>query len=90
MKTMTGRLLLVTLRFPRNPSHNPHGKQAGPCPANGMPCTDMTGEHHTIAVWCPNEMTAEEMHVSIPLDQFPPGTRVTRVESIKPGSLSRR
>jgi hypothetical protein len=39
---------LVTLKLPRNPTHNPHDKKTGPCPVNGKPCTDQTGEHHTV------------------------------------------
>jgi hypothetical protein len=38
---------LVTVRLPKNPEHNPRDKKTGPCPVNGKPCTDVTGEHHT-------------------------------------------
>lgn len=38
---------LVTVRLPKNPEHNPRDKKIGPCPVNGKPCTDVTGEHHT-------------------------------------------
>lgn len=37
---------LVTVKMPKNPAHNPHAKQAGPCPFSDE-CTDVTGEHHT-------------------------------------------
>lgn len=40
---------LVTVKLAKNPDHNPHKKQSGPCPVNGKPCTDTTGEHHTVA-----------------------------------------
>lgn len=38
---------LVTVRLGKNPDHNPRDKKTGPCPVNGKPCTDVTGEHHT-------------------------------------------
>ncbi len=38
---------LVTVKLPKNPEHNPREKKTGPCPVNGRPCTDVTGEHHT-------------------------------------------
>lgn len=45
------RAILVTVRLPRNPNHDPHNKITGNCPANlGSICTDSTGEHHTIRV----------------------------------------
>lgn len=45
------RLILVTVKLPKNPNHNPQKKVIGSCPANlGAICTDVTGEHHTIRV----------------------------------------
>lgn len=41
---------LVTVRLAKNPVHNPREKKTGPCPVNGKPCTDVTGEHHTFLV----------------------------------------
>jgi hypothetical protein len=41
---------LVTVRLPKNSDHNPRAKKTGPCPVNGKPCTDVTGEHHTFLV----------------------------------------
>lgn len=41
---------LITVKLPRNPDHNPRAKVVGPCPVTGLPCTDVTGEHHTFAV----------------------------------------
>lgn len=38
---------LVTVKLRKNPEHNPRAKKTGPCPVNGKPCTDVTGEHHT-------------------------------------------
>jgi len=43
-------LYLVTVKIHKNPEHNPRNKRFGPCPVNGEPCTDTTGEHHTILV----------------------------------------
>ena len=39
--------ILVTVKLPRNPNHDPHNKKSGPCPVSGLPCTDVTGQHHT-------------------------------------------
>ncbi len=41
---------LVTVKLPKNPEHNPRRKIFGACPVNGEPCSDVTGEHHTILV----------------------------------------
>lgn len=41
---------LVTVKLVKNPAHNPREKKTGPCPVNGKPCTDVTGEHHTFLV----------------------------------------
>lgn len=43
-------LYLVTVKLPKNPVHNPRRKIFGACPVNGEPCSDTTGEHHTILV----------------------------------------
>ena len=43
-------LYLVTVKLPKSPEHNPRRKQFGACPVNGEPCSDTTGEHHTILV----------------------------------------
>ena len=45
--------VLVTVKLPRNPEHDPRRKVTGPCPVNGSVCTDVTGEHHTVAVSAP-------------------------------------
>jgi hypothetical protein len=39
---------MITVKLPKNPEHNPREKKTGPCPVTGLPCTDVTGEHHTI------------------------------------------
>jgi len=43
-------LYLVTVKTHKNPEHNSRNKRFGACPVNGEPCTDTTGEHHTILV----------------------------------------
>jgi hypothetical protein len=43
-------MFLVTVKLPKNPEHNPRDKKTGPCPVDGKPCTDVTGEHHTFLV----------------------------------------
>lgn len=42
------RLYLITVKLPRNTSHDPHKKVTGPCPVTGELCTDVTGQHHTV------------------------------------------
>lgn len=40
---------LVTVKFHKNPGHDPHNKKTSECPANpGKMCSDSTGEHHTL------------------------------------------
>lgn len=39
--------LLVTVKLPKNPDHDPRAKRTGPCPFSHE-CTDVTGEHHTL------------------------------------------
>jgi len=42
-------LMLVTIKLPKNPEHDPKNKKTGPC-AVAKNCTDTTGEHHTVLV----------------------------------------
>lgn len=46
---------LVTVKLPRNPDHDPTNKVAGNCPVNGAPCSDITGQHHTVRVLASSE-----------------------------------
>lgn len=46
---------IVTVKLPRNPDHDPYSKVTGPCPANGLKCTDVTGEHHSFLVFADDE-----------------------------------
>lgn len=38
---------IVTIKYPRNPYHDPRNKKTGNCPINGRLCTDTTGSHHS-------------------------------------------
>lgn len=67
---------LVTVKLPKNPEHNPRDKKIGPCPVNGEPCTDVTGEHHTFAV------DLDGMRVEDVRDIYQTCYHVTRVEAI--------
>ena len=40
---------VVTLRFEKNPKHNPKLKKRGVCPVSND-CTDITGSHHSYIV----------------------------------------
>lgn len=40
---------IVTVKFKKNPYHNPENKLEGICPV-GLKCTDVTGEHHSILI----------------------------------------
>ena len=64
---------LVTVKLPKNAEHDPMNKVIGKCPINGMPCTDVTGQHHTIFVT--STRSAEEIR-----DDWSKTYHVTRVE----------
>jgi len=57
---------MVTVKLPRNPEHDPKAKQSGPCPVNGAPCTDTTGEHHTVLSmsWTQVEDLMRDHHIT--------------------------
>lgn len=67
-------MLLITVKLPKNPDHDPHNKQTGFCPVSaGQTCSDVTGEHHTV-LW-------ESRSVEEALDHWRGrGFHVTRVE----------
>jgi hypothetical protein len=67
---------LVTIRLPKNPEHNPRDKKTGPCPVNGKPCTDVTGEHHTFLV------DLEDFTVQDVREVYQGIYHVTRVEAV--------
>lgn len=64
---------LITVKLPKNPAHDPKNKKTGPCPVNGLTCTDQTGEHHTVA----DAGTMEEM-----LAKYA-SYHITRLEQVK-------
>lgn len=67
---------LVTVKYSKNPHHNPHDKKTGPCPADpDKLCTDVTGEHHTF-LW------AGEFIHDVSEDLRSRGFHVTRVEEV--------
>lgn len=44
-------LFTVTVKLPRNKTHDPANKILGHCPVNdSATCTDSTGEHHTVVI----------------------------------------
>jgi hypothetical protein len=49
----------VTVKFPRNPVHDPEHKEDGECPLNLGYCSDTTGQHHTAVVWAHGVTDAE-------------------------------
>jgi hypothetical protein len=42
--------VIVTVKLPKNPAHDPKHKRTGICPVSSRLCTDVTGEHHSILV----------------------------------------
>jgi hypothetical protein len=66
---------LVTVKLPRNPQHDPHNKQTGPCPVFGGVCTDITGEHHT-------GLVETDDSLEVLLDTWKPTYHVTRIEIV--------
>jgi hypothetical protein len=40
---------VVTIRLPKNPSHDPQNKVTGEC-LSSQYCTDVTGEHHSFVI----------------------------------------
>jgi hypothetical protein len=39
-------MYIVTVKFPRDPAHDPKNKKTGKCPVSEH-CTDVTGQHHS-------------------------------------------
>ena len=71
---------IVTLRFPRNPKHDPKNKVIDYCPlSEGLAiCTDVTGEHHSYVQSGDNLGHIKELA----LQKFPKADHVTRMEAI--------
>lgn len=70
---------LITVKLPKNPTHNPRKKIMGPCPVNGEPCSDVTGEHHTV-------LMRGTQGIEWVRDKYARQYHVTRVESV-PGNI---
>jgi hypothetical protein len=77
--TETIHTYLVTVKLPKNPTHNPRAKKSGPCPVNGEPCSDVTGEHHTVVMRTTHTL-------SWVAAEYGKEYHVTRVESM-PGKI---
>lgn len=71
-------IFLVTVKLPKNPEHNPRDKKTGPCPVNGKPCTDVTGEHHTFLM----DYGTEDLAIEAVRESFEVLYHVTRVETV--------
>lgn len=71
---------LVTVKLPRNPAHDPNNKIAGAmCPAGGDTCTDMTGQHHTVAI-----MAESASQIQRKLGH---SIHITRIEAAEPFTI---
>jgi hypothetical protein len=69
------RKFIVTIKLPRNRSHDPQNKKSGACIVSSW-CTDVTGEHHSYVLEAVNENDA--------LDEARQAghAHITRVEAI--------
>jgi hypothetical protein len=45
---------IVTVKLPRNPTHDPAHKKTGECQFSPH-CTDLTGQHHSFVAGAENE-----------------------------------
>jgi hypothetical protein len=70
-------IVLVTVKLPKTPEHDPRNKITGRCPVNGQPCTDVTGEHHTMLL-AAEDLEDAQSHMA----RDYPGTHVTRYEVV--------
>lgn len=66
-------LYIVTIKLPRNPTHNPRNKITAPCPLNAQECTDSTGQHHSVLWDAVSEDVIREHYNTL-------GVHVTRIE----------
>lgn len=71
---------IVTLRFPRNPDHDPKNKVIDYCPLSaGLAiCTDVYGEHHS---YVESGENLEDLKKKA-LKKYPNANHVTRIEAI--------
>lgn len=66
-------LYIITVKLPKNPSHDGRNKKSGMCPINNAICTDVTGEHHSYI----QEADSPEDALEIAKGKY---DRITRVE----------
>lgn len=69
------KIYIVTVRRPRDPSHDPYRKKTGEC-IEGMLCTDVTGEHHSMLV------AAKTRELAVDVAKFRGFSHVTRIEEV--------
>lgn len=70
--------VLVTVKLPRNPEHDPLKKKTGLCPVDSMKfCTDVTGQHHTVYVEYPDNLAICDIEAVWSMTHH-----VTRVEEV--------
>lgn len=69
------KIYLITVKFPKDPNHDPLNKVTGECPLTSGDCTDVTGAHHTMAL--ESDETADEVR-----DRLSEQFHVTRVEEV--------
>jgi hypothetical protein len=77
-ESATQMRLIVTVKLPKNPDHNPHNKVTGPCPLDASRrkiCTDVTGEHHSELVYLSSIEEAMRLYKEN-------GFHVTRIEEV--------
>lgn len=71
-------MYIVTVKLPKNPSHNPHRKVVGKCPVSNTNCTDITGEHHSLQIEAATGGDAEyQVHRKYGADMH-----ITRIEAV--------
>ena len=65
---------VITVKYPRNPDHNPRDKKTGLCP-HSSECSDSTGAHHSFIV-----MAYSMSHAVLIVDKHYPKIHITRIE----------
>lgn len=66
---------IVTIKLPKDPTHDPRNKRVGRCPVSEY-CTDVTGEHHSYLTTGQSE---EAVRASA---QSAGWTHITRIEEV--------
>jgi hypothetical protein len=73
---------MVTVKYNKDPNHDPKNKVVGACPAavdTESYCSDTTGEHHTVLVNCRDNVSPDMISKTF-ADK---GIHVTRVEEVR-------